>query len=316
MAVGSNKAARRKGASVKTMKRSFRLHWELYLLLLVPIVITFIFQYIPMAGIQIAFREFRPTRGIWNSEWVGLKYFQQMIDQPSFMRVVTNTLVISVSNMLWTFPFPIILAVMLNGARNKAVKRTVQMVTYAPYFISTIIMVGITLQLLDMRTGLFNYIITSLGFPAINFLARPETFLPTYIITSIWHSTGYGSVIYLAALSAISPELHEAAIADGASRVRRLWHIDLPGIVPTMTIIFIMNFGSIISVGFEKAFALQNSVNMNVSEVISTYVYKNGIQRTNYSFTTAIGFANSVINLVLIFTVNAIAKRVGETSLW
>ena len=301
---------------LKTLKRSINLHWELYLILIVPVSLTVLFHYVPIYGVQIAFREFRPTRGIWGSEWVGLKYFKQFVSSPAFWRVVGNTLRVSLSTMVISFPFPILLAIMLNEARVQWFKRTVQMATYAPYFISTVVLSGIVLSILDVRVGLVNHIISAFGFERIQFMARPSMFLPAYITSSIWQGTGYSSVIYIAALTAISPELHEAAIADGASRLKRLWHIDLPGIIPTITILTILSFASVISVGFERVFTLQNDINRASADVISTYTYRLGIQQRNYSFTTAVGFTNSLVNTFIFVSVNQLAKKFGETSLW
>ena len=306
----------RKSLMYRDFKRSTRLHWELYLLLLLPVALTIIFQYVPMYGLQIAFKDFRPARGIWGSEWVGMRHFVRFVQTPSFIRVIGNTLRISLLAMIIGFPFPIILAVMLNEARVHWFKRTVQMATFAPYFISIVVVSGIVIQILDMRVGLVNHALAAMGLPRQNFMARPTTFDPAFIISSIWQGTGFSSVIYLAALTAISPELHEAATADGASRLRRLWHIDLPGIVPTITIILILNFGSIMGVSLERAMTLQNDINRSVGDVIGTFVFRVGIQQRNFSFTAAIGFANSIVNLIMIVTVNQIARKIGETSLW
>ncbi len=296
---------------IKRIKR----HWELYLIVLLPVIHVLIFRYAPMYGIQIAFKDFIITKGIMGSPWAGLKYFKQLFSTYQFQRILANTLGISLLSVALGFPVPIILAVALNEARNAAFKKTVQMVTYAPYFISTVVMVGMLLMILSSN-GIVSQIIQRLGGKPVNVMSLPESFKLVYVLSGIWQGAGYGAVIYLAALSGIDPQLHEAAIIDGANKLQRIWNIDLPGIMPTAVIVLILNLGQVMNVGFEKIFLMQNPLNMRTSDVISTYVYRTGLVGAQYSFATAVGLFNSVVNLILIIIVNQIAKRVSETSLW
>lgn len=302
--------------AVHAWRRSWLRHWQLYLLLALPVVWVVIFAYLPMGGLVMAFQDFRPSRGFAGSSFVGMKHFIRFFSAPSFVQVLRNTLALSLSCLIVGFPFPIALALGLNDLRDGPWKRTVQLTTYMPYFISTVVMVSLLYQWFDMRIGIVNLIIQALGGTPQNFMGQQGAFRPIYVGSNIWQFTGFNSIIYLAALSAIDPELHEAAIVDGASRVRRVWHIDLPGILPTISILLILNCGQVLNVGFEKAFLMQAPLNTRVSEIISTYVYKMGIQQQNFSFATAVGFFNSVINFLLIFGVNFIARRMGQTTLW
>lgn len=296
--------------------RRIRRHWQLYLLLLLPIAHTLIFRYWPMYGAQIAFRDFNGVQGITGSPWVGLLHFQRFLSSFQFWRLLRNTLGISLYSLAAGFPIPIILAIALNEARNQAFRKTVQMVTYAPYFISTVVMVGIILQVLDSRLGLANKFIVAFGGSPMDYISRPEMFQSIYVFSGIWQHMGYSSIIYIAALSAIDPQLEEAAVIDGATRLQKIWYIDLPGIMPTAVILLILNVGQIMNVGFEKAYLMQNPLNMSTSDIISTYVYRMGLLRAQYSFSAAVGLFNSVINLILLVSVNQFAKKVGETSLW
>jgi putative aldouronate transport system permease protein len=302
-------------ARTTTAMRRIKRHWELYLLVLLPVAHVILFRYVPMYGIQIAFKDFVITKGIMGSPWAGLKYFKQLFGAYQFQRIVLNTLGISLLSIALGFPVPIILAVALNEARSATYKKVVQMVTYAPYFISTVVMVGMLLMILSAN-GIVSQIIQRLGGEPVNVMSIPESFKFVYVLSGIWQGAGYGAVIYLAALSAIDPQLHEAAIIDGANKLQRIWNIDLPGIMPTAVIVLILNLGQVMNVGFEKIFLMQNPLNMRTSDVISTYVYRTGLVGAQYSFATAVGLFNSVVNLILIILVNQIAKRVSETSLW
>ena len=296
--------------------REIRKNWGLYLLVSIPLLYLILFKYWPMYGVQIAFRNYSPARSIANSPWVGLKYFQKFMGNYQFKRILGNTIAISLYSLL-TFPLPILLAVLLNYVTRPRFKKTVQMISYMPHFISTVVMVGIILQFLDVRSGMLNMLLTALGREPVNFMAKPAYFRTIYILSGVWQSLGYNSIIYIAALSGVSPELHEAAIVDGANILKRIWHVDLPGILPTISILLIMQCGSILSVGYEKIYLMQNSLNLSVSEIISTYVYKQGLTgKTDFSYSTAINLFNSVINMVLITSVNWISRKVGETSLW
>ena len=289
----------------------------LYLLSLLPLTILIVFRYIPMYGVQIAFRNYQPVRGILNSPWVGFKYIQKFLTSYQFLSILGNTLAISLYSLA-TFPLSLVLALMLNYLPLLRYRKTIQMVSYAPHFLSTVVMVGLTLQFMDADTGLFNAFLGLFGVKPVNYMAKPEYFYSIYIWTGVWQGVGYGSIIYIAALSSISPELHEAAIIDGASITQRMWHIDIPGVLPTFCILLIMRCGSIMSVDFERIYLMQNNLNIRVAEVISTYVYKQGLQSSipQYSYGTAIGLFTSVINFVLLVIVNGVTKKLSGNSLW
>lgn len=290
--------------------------WQLYVIILLPLIYILIFNYYPMYGAQIAFRDYIPTKGILGSDWVGLKYFKIFIKSPQFTRLISNTLGISIYGLIAGFPIPIILALALNTISNQRVKRVVQMTTYAPYFISTVVLVSIITQILNPNYGIINVIIKGMGYKPINFMGKAGLFKSIYVWSGIWQGAGYSAVIYLAALAGIDAELHEAAIVDGASRFKRVIYIDLPGILPTATILLILSTGRLMSVGFEKIFLMQNPLNLRTSDVIATYVYKIGLISSQFSYSTAIGLFNSIINLVLLIVVNHFAKKISETSLW
>ncbi len=290
-------------------------HWQWYLLLLLPLTLTIIFRYIPMYGAVIAFKQYNGG-DIWAAPWVGFKHFQNFFRTPVFTRVIRNTLTINLYYLIALFPMPLILALSLNICRSNRLKKTVQMVTYAPYFISTVVMVSILQQVFHQNFGIVNTVITSTGRPAVNFMGSKDIFVHMYVWSGVWQHVGYASIMYIAVLSGIDPTLHEAAVVDGASLWRRVVHIDLPGVLPTATILFIMNCGSIMNVGFEKVFLMQNNLNLSVSEVISTYVYKQGLQGAQFSYSAAIGLFNSAINMIILVIVNRIARKMGETSLW
>lgn len=311
----SRPIARPKGATREAIRR-IKKHWQLYLILLVPIAHTLVFRYQPMYGAQIAFRDFVATQGITGSPWVGWKNFQMFFNSYQFWTLIRNTLTISLYSLAAGFPIPIILALALNEVRHTWFKKTVQMVTYAPHFISTVVMVGIIMQMLDPRLGLVNKFIQTLGGRPINFMGQAKMFQSIYVWSGIWQNMGYASIIYIAALSSIDPQLEEAAVIDGASRLQKIWYIDIPGIMPTAVILLILNAGQIMNVGFEKIYLMQNPLNMTTSDVISTYVYRVGLIQARYSFSAAVGLFNSVINMILLVAVNQIARKVGETSLW
>lgn len=299
----------------KVNKRIMR-HWQLYVILLIPVVLVAIFSYGPMYGLQIAFKDYIPTYGISGSKWVGFKHFINFINSHQFSRLIGNTITISLYSLIAGFPIPIILALALNECTSTKFKKTVQMITYAPHFISTVVMVGIILLILSPSSGIINQFIQLFGGKPIDFMAKPEWFKSIYVWSGVWQGMGYSSIIYIAALAGIDPTLHEAAIVDGASRWQRIWHVNIPGILPTVTILLIMNFGSIMSVGYEKILLMQNSLNMAKSDVISTFVYRMGLESAQYSFSAAVGLFNAVINFILLAIVNTVAKKLGETSLW
>ena len=310
-----------KAKSFKTCKaaelaKNIREHYVLYLLALPAVAYYIIFCYGPMYGVQIAFKSFNGALGIWGSPWCGLENFQRFLNSSVFMSSLRNTLSISVYSLLASFPVPIILALMLNEVRLESFKKTIQMVTYAPHFISTVVLAGMILIFLESPNGLVNQFISLFGLQPVDFMARENMFNDIYVWSGVWQGMGWGSILYISALSGIDPLLHEAAVIDGANKLRRIWHIDIPGIMPVIVIQFILQCGSILSVGFEKVFLLQNSINIARSEVISTYTYKMGIGGGDFSFSTAVGLFNSLINFALLLTVNFISKKVGDVGLW
>lgn len=298
--------------------RDFKVNYQLYILMALPFIWLIIFRYAPMYGVQIAFKKYMVSKGILGSDWVGFDHFSRFFKSYQFSRVMVNTVVLSFYQLLAGFPIPIILALAMNATTHKGFKKTVQMVTYAPHFISIIVMVGMLLQFLNPQVGVINMVRNLSGLEPVDFMGKPELFRSLYVWSGVWQSAGWGTIIYLAALAAIDPELHEAAIVDGAGRFKRILHIDIPGILPTAVIMLILNVGRVMNLGFEKVFLMQNPLNLRVSEIISTYVYKVGLgsARANYSYAAAIGLFNSLINFFLIVTVNRIAKTWGETSLW
>lgn len=297
-------------------KKRFQQNWQLYILILPAFLSFLIFSYVPMYGILIAFKDYVPTLGIWNSPWVGFKYFQQFFDSYYFWDLIRNTIGIQVYGLIVGFPLPIILALALNEMKDGFWKKFSQTVTYAPNFISIVVMGGMLIAFLDPSTGIINHSLGFFGLKPIPFMSDPKWFKTVYVLSSVWQGTGWGSVIYLAALAGVDPSLHEAAIVDGASRVQRIWHINLPAIVPTMVILLIMNVGSLFSMGYEKILLLQNPLNMSSSNVIATFVYNQGLINGQYSYAAAVGLFNAAINAVLLISVNAIARKVSDNSLW
>ena len=292
-----------------------RRNWLLYLFLLPSVAYIIIFNYVPMYGIQMAFRNFKPAKGIWGSQWVGLLHFQRFFESYHFSELLRNTISLSLYQVIASFPMPILLALILNYTTIPHVKRFAQTVTYAPHLISTVVLAGMLIVFCS-TSGLFNHLLGLINQPKFNMLGEPRLYQHIYVWSTIWQRTGYNAVLYIAALSSVSDELHEAATIDGANKIQRVWHIDLPAILPTMVILLIMSIGNIMSIGFEKSYLLQNSLNLERSEIISTYVYKVGIQSAQYSYSTAIGLFNNVINFILLITVNKIANKVTGSGLW
>ncbi|MFO7633868.1 MAG: ABC transporter permease subunit [Caldilinea sp.] len=290
----------------------------MYLFLALPLAWLLVFMYYPMYGAQIAFRDFLPGRSILGSEWIGFANFTRFFESPLFVRLLSNTLWLSVYSLIIGFPIPIILALSLNQLRTGTFKRSVQMVSYAPYFISTVVMAGLILQFLDMRRGPLNLLLQALGMESIHFMGIASYFPSIYVWSGVWQNTGFGTIIYLAALSTIDPALHEAAVVDGASRLQRIWHIDIPGILPVIVTLLILNMGQVMNVGFEKTFLLQNALNLETSEVISTYVYKIGLAGgvANFSYAAAIGLFNSILGLILLVAANQISRKLTQTSIF
>jgi putative aldouronate transport system permease protein len=293
-------------------------NWQLYVLVALPVAWLITFLYVPMYGNIIAFKNFIPVKGILGSPWIGFDNFTRFFRSYNFRSVMWNTFFLSGYDLLFGFPIPIILALALHYSTFPRYRKTVQMVTYAPHFISTVVMVGIIFKLMSQRIGLVNMLLTRMGLPEMDFLGSPVWFSHVYVWTGIWQGMGWGTIIYLAALSGIDPELHEAARVDGANIWQRMWYIDVRGILPTVVILLILRSGSILSVGFEKVFLMQNPLNIRTSEVIATYVYKVGLASAlpSFHYAAAIGLFGNVINFALLVAVNFVARRVGETSLW
>lgn len=290
-------------------------NYQLYLFLLPALIYFIVFHYVPMYGVLIAFKDFVATKGIMGSPWVGFKHFERFFDSYQFWSLIKNTLGLSVTQLVVGFPLPIFLALMLNQMRSEKSKRFVQTVVYAPHFISVVVLAGM-IYVFFSNNGLINNMILMFGGDPISFMAKPEWFKPLYIASGVWQETGWAAIIYLAALAGVSPELHEAAIMDGANKWQRIFHVDIPAIMPTAVILLILSVGSIMNIGFEKAYLLQTPMNQPSAEIIPTYVYKMGLQQAQYSFAAAVGLFNAVINLILLVAVNKFAKRLSGTGLW
>ena len=299
----------------RMLKRDFSMYKSLYLLALPGLAYFILFHYGPMYGSIIAFKDFTPKLGILRSPWVGFSHFVDFFNSFFFYRLVRNTLLLNVVNLVFGFPAPIILALLLNEVRHKRFKSSIQTLSYLPHFISIIVICGMILQFTTSR-GIVSDFIELFGGERVNLLSNPKYFRSLYVVTEIWQEVGWGSIIYLAALSAIDQELYASASIDGAGRFRQAWHVTLPGILPTIVILLILRMGSMMSVGFEKIFLLYNPVIYETADVIPTFVYRRGLLENDYSFSGAVGMFNSVINLALLVTANAISRRVNDTSLW
>ena len=278
----------RKKSKMRTSNWQF---WAIY---------AIVFAYIPMGGIVIAFKDYSIRKGIFGSDWVGLKYFKQFLTSTSSVTVIKNTVILGIYTLVVNFPIPILLAIGINEIRNKTYKKTIQMITYAPYFISVVVLVGMMMQMMDLRSGVINMILQKLGMNPINFFGDAGLFRSLYVWSGVWQTAGYSSIIYIAALSGVSPELQEAAIVDGATRIQRIIHVDIPCILPTIVIMLIFSCSNIVNIGMDKIYLMQNSLNTSVSEVISTFVYKVGVVNSNFGFSTAAGLFQSVVSLSII----------------
>ena len=297
-------------------KRKIKSNIPLYVLLFPSIILLIMFAYIPMLGLVIAFKDYSPANGIINSPWVGFKYFTQFFNSVQFGTTMMNTLKISIYSILVGFPLPILLALLCNQLRTGKFKKVFQVTTYLPHFISTMVMCGMIILFLSPNSGLIANIFKSLGWTMPNLLSKPDSFAGVYVWSDVWQHIGWDSIIYLAALSAIDPTYYEAATMDGASRMQKILNIDLPLLLPTAMILLILRAGSLLSIGFEKVLLLQNPLNLAGSEVISTYVYKVGMQNFQYSYSTAIGLFNTVVNLIILLSVNWFSKRYTKTGLF
>ena len=288
--------------------KRIKANWQLYLLLLIPVALTFIYKYIPMYGIQIAFRDYKATRGMFGSEWVGFKWFERFFTAPTAGRMIKNTFLLALYSLLWSFPIPIILSLCINQLRFARYKRVVQTILYAPHFISTMVICGMIRIFLSPSGGLINLILGT----SIDFLTESTAFRTIYIASGIWQDAGWGCIIYLATLSAVDTSLYEAAKVDGASVFQRIMNIDIPALLPMAILNLIMSAGSLMNVGFEKAWLLQTDLNKATSDIIAVYVYQQGIENAKYSYSTAVGLFNTAVNLLLLFIVNRIASKASD----
>ena len=294
-------------------------YWQLYLLLLLPMLYLIIFKYIPMIYVQIAFKKYSIVQSVWKMPWAknhGMQYFIQAFSNPDFIRALRNTITLNLLDLVVGFPIPIIFALILNELVFTRFKKAVQTITYMPHFLSWVIIYGIALQLFAPSTGLINLVITKLGGQTVPFLNEPNHWVGTYILLGVWQSFGWNSIVYLAAIAGINSELYEAAAVDGAGRFSKMWHITLPGIRPTIVILLIMAIGNIVGSGFDRPFALQNNLVMSNAEVLSTYVYRYGIKGLQFSLTTAVGLFQSIVGVIFLLGANTLSRRLGERGLW
>ena len=311
---------KKQGVPAAVKKQSFKAymkgHYDLYLLLLPAILYTAVFLYIPMYGVLMAFQDYSPVKGIIGSNFVGLKHFKKFFSTYMAKQIISNTVILSGYSLLASFPFPVILALMLNYCVNRRFGKIVQTVTYMPYFISVMVLVGMMNIFFSTNYGVVNTVLQALGIEPFSFMSSEKSFRHMSVWSGIWQGMGYSSVIYFAALSGIDPTLYEAAELDGASKLQRICYIDLPSIMPTVIIMLIMSAGNLMSIGFEKAYLMQNDRNSGVSEIIATYVYKVGLIDARYSFSAAINLFNSAINFVILIVINKISRKLSDTSLW
>ncbi|MAG14057.1 MAG: sugar ABC transporter permease [Spirochaetales bacterium] len=300
----------------KTLKKRIIDNWDLYLFILPAFGLVILFHYFPIYGLQLAFKRFYAAKGIWQSPWVGWRNFRIFLNSPSFELIFFNTLWISLYQLIAGFPAPIILALIFHHTPGRHIKRTVQMVSYAPHFITVVVLVGMMSILLHPNYGPINMVIKAIGGKSIFFMTRPELFKTIYVFSGVWQNVGWGSIIYLAALSSVDPGLHESAIVDGATKLKRIFYIDLPMLAPTVIILLILRFGQLLSVGFEKVFLMQNPLTIRTSEVLATYVYRAGIEQGRIEIGVTVGLFNAVVNFIMLILVNRTAKRFSEHSLF
>ena len=311
----SSAALRRKTGITRKIADDYKKNKAYYLMFLPVFAFFILFRYLPMLGITVAFQDYQPRGGIWNSPWVGFKHFEDFLTGYYFWRVFRNTILINLYSLIFVFPSSIILALVINEVRNRHFKRVAQTVSYLPHFISTIVFCGMIVEFVS-QDGVVNYFLSLFGFLPQNLLTRPELFRTIYIISDIWKSAGWGSILYLAALSGIDTQLYESASIDGASRLRQLFSITLPGIAPTIVIMLIIKIGSMMTTDFERIILLYNELTYETADVISSFVYRKGILERNYSFSAAVDFFNSAINFSLVIFSNWISRKVNDTSLW
>ncbi|MEV4016507.1 ABC transporter permease subunit [Nonomuraea angiospora] len=307
--------SRRRRAKPGTWRHAIRRDWQLYSLAILPLLFFAIFRYLPMLGNVIAFRRFEPGGSIFGESWVGLRYVKMFLNDPSFWTVFTNTLILGALTLLFCFPLPIVLALLLNEVRNRRVKRFLQSVSYLPHFLSMVIVAGIVMQMLAID-GPVNQIVKAFGGEPTAFLQKPDWFRTIFVSSEVWQTVGWGTILYLAALTTIDEQLYEAARMDGAGRWRQIWHVTLPGIRPTAITLLILNIGTFMAVGFEKVLLLYNPLTYPTADVISTYLYRMGVESSNLSYAAAIGLFEALVGVVLILSANLISRRTVGTSLW
>lgn len=313
-AIRSAVAANTKPSS--ELRRRLIRNRALYLMILPGFLFFVIFKYVPMAGLVIALQDYQPYLGFFNSPWVGFKHFERLFSEPMFFTILRNTLLLFFMNLLFYFPVPIILALMLNEVRREYFKRFIQTLVYIPHFMSWVIIVSITFVMLSMDRGIINELLVMMGFEKINFLMSNDWFRPMYILQIVWREAGWGTIIYLAAMAAIDPGLYEAARMDGASRFRQIWHITLPSIRSVIVVLLILKIGDVLELGFEHIYLLLNSMNREVAEIFDTYVYTAGLRQGQFSYSTAVGFFKSIVGLILVMAANWLSKKVGEEGIY
>ncbi|TBL81970.1 ABC transporter permease [Paenibacillus thalictri] len=311
---GKQAVVRRQSSRKKWI--AYTRNYELYLMLLLPLAYYIIFHYLPMYGLQIAFKNFLPLKGINGSPWAGFVHFDRFFHYYNFWRIIGNTLGISLYSLAVGFFAPIVLALMLNEVKNAAFKKLVQNATYLPHFLSVVVVVGVMLTFTSVKGGIFNTIVGWFGHDPINFMIEPGYFKTLFVLSNVWENMGWNAIIYLAALAGINPELYEAAAIDGASKLKRLFNVSLPGIMPTIIVLLILRVGQLLNVGFEKILLMQNNATLSASDVISTYVYRTGLLESSFSFAAAVGLFNSVCNFIVLLLANYLARRVSSSSLW
>ena len=309
-------AEKMKKTTPKRLGKRKDIHWQLWLMMVPAIVYMVLFVYKPMGGVLIAFQDYSLKRGIWGSEWVGFENFNRLFKSYWFPIILKNTLTLSLLSLILSFPAPIILALAANEIRSERRKRTFQTVSYAPHFISTVVVCGMITVFLSPESGVINFLLQAVGIDPVAFLAKPNAFKWVYVLSGIWQTVGWSAIIYIAALSGVDKNLLEAAEIDGANRIQRIRYVNLPVLVPTIVIMFILRCGSILSVGYEKVYLLQNTANLSASEVISTYVYKVGLEKADFGFSTAVNLFNNVINCIVLILSNKLSKKVTGSSLF
>lgn len=308
-------AARKSGPGRKVKLLRIKRDWQLYTFLILPVIYFVIFKYLPMAGNIIAFRKYQPGKSMFGVKWVGLKYFEMFIQDSNFWHIFANTIILSLETLVFTFPMPIILALLLNELRGKKFKKFVQTASYLPHFISIVMLVGLIFEF-TTASGPLNHIVQSFGGTPISFMQEPKYFHSIYIISRVWQETGWGTIMYLSALTAVSPDLYEAARIDGANRWQQTLHVTLPGIRPTIVTLLILNVGGMLGIGYEQIILMYNPATYETADVISSYVYRVGLMQNSYSYAAAIGLFESIIGLILVTTANYVSRKVADTSLW